>query len=146
MKVKINESQLHSLIMESIKKVLNEGNSYCRDYGRFEFCPDDYCSEEEAEILDQAGVKFSYEIKCSRDGAHTSGSYDQPPYDDYSDITIEDDGGLYHDLEPLRYYDTEIYEKIIDGINAKMEENPDSFVDWYASDADIYDMSDERRK
>lgn len=133
MKVKINESQLHSLIMESIKKILNEGKSYCRDYGRFEFCPDDYCSEEEAEILDQAGVKFSYEIKYSRDCTHASGSYDEPPYDENSNISIEDDGGFSQDMEAVKDAAPEVYQKIMDAFNSIMD-NPDPFVDWYDSE------------
>ena len=128
MKVKINESQLHSLIMESIKKILNEGNSYCRDYGRFEFCPNDYCSEEESDVLDQCGVQFSYEIECNRNRTHSSGSYDQPPYDDNSDFSIEDDGGFFRDMEAVKDAAPEVYQKIMDAFNGIMD-NPDSFVD-----------------
>ena len=133
MKVKIKESQLHSLIMESIKKILNEGHSYCRNYGTFEFCPDDYCSEEESEMLEQCGVEFQYEINCSRDCVHMSGSYDQPPYDDYSDVSIEDDGGFEQDMEAVKDAAPEVYQKIMDGFNSIMD-NPDSFVDWYNSE------------
>lgn len=121
MKVKINESQLHSLIMESIKKILNEGSYSFRDHGKIAIYPYDYFCEndDEGDVLEECGIKPEYKVTCSVTRIHVDGvMYDRnhegyPDYDDEDDFEIDEDGGFEADMERVKSVDPALYEKVM---------------------------------
>lgn len=139
MKVKINESQLHSLIMESIKKILNESSYSFRDKGRITIYPyEHFCeNDDEEDILDQCGIKPEYKVTCSVTRIHEDGvMYDSnhegyPGYDDEDDFEIDDDGGFENDMERVKSVNPALYEKVMKKFYYMEAKSPNGKIDLY---------------
>ena len=130
-KIRLAESGLRKIIAESIRKMLNKGKYM--DYGRITFCPDDYCrNQDESEVLEHCGVKFEYEIRCSRSRTHSDSDYDNPPYDYNSGIFVEDDGGFLRDMKKVMSISPNLYHRILVAYDGHL--SSDANIDWYDSE------------
>lgn len=130
-KIRLAESGLRKIIAESIRKMLNKGEY--KDYGWITFCPDDYCrNQDESEVLEHCGVKFEYEIRCSRSRTHSDSDYDNPPYDYNSGIFVEDDGGFLRDMKKVMSISPELYHRILVAYDGHL--SSDANIDWYDSE------------
>lgn len=129
--IHLNESELHKLIKESVKRVLRESKaSRSKIYAHTYIYPFEYCdNDEEINCLEQNNISDEYMITFEAVHVYEpmvmyypDGS-GYPGYSGIEDFELSDDDGLFEDILKIKDTFPKLYQSIIDDVEKYNENN-----------------------